>query len=173
MTRLSSGLKWSKSKYTSRFRELCGVITTSDLPLMSPLNRNNALYRLTRHQTILSLLFGLPTAPYCRKPTILLCLCPNTFRNLRQSCITRSSYFLTNGRWPSIEELMSESGPCQLPFLLALQLRHFLDTLPNTQSFGRPLTLTQGIQFQGRYAGSIQNVLLIELPGDSTTSAVF
>lgn len=62
------------------------------------------------------------------------------FKTLRHSGIDHASRFMVALRWPSITELMNTLGPFQLPFWNALQLHHFLHSIPNPLSFTRQLT---------------------------------
>lgn len=47
---------------------------------------------------------------------------------------------MTRDRWPSIPELMDSSYPFRLTFWNAAQLHHFLQTIPNPQTYTRSLT---------------------------------
>lgn len=91
-----------------------------------------------KHHSLSSL--DSPLFPILGNPQFSPGLCPHTFGKLRRSGITQASHFLMNGRWPSIKELMSEEGPFKLTLWSALQLRHFLDTIPNPRNFARSLT---------------------------------
>lgn len=62
------------------------------------------------------------------------------FRSLRNAGYSQVSHYIVGGRWPSIEELMRPEGPFHLDFLRALQLKHFLKTLPPPENFDRTLT---------------------------------
>lgn len=81
-----------------------------------------------------------PLFPILGNPQFSPGLCLHTFGKLRRTGITQASHFLVNGRWPSIKELMTEEGPFKLTLWPALQLRHFLDTIPNPRNFTRSLT---------------------------------
>lgn len=65
---------------------------------------------------------------------------PN-FRNLRDLGLTQASRFVQEGAWPTIPRLVDRSGPFRLDFWGALQLSHFLRTLPAPGLFARPLTI--------------------------------
>lgn len=53
---------------------------------------------------------------------------------------TRAQHFLINGSWALIETFTDGTGPFKLSFWTAIQLRHFLMSIPNPQRFNNPLT---------------------------------
>lgn len=62
------------------------------------------------------------------------------FQSLRDLKYFQASHFILDGKWPTISELMSPSGPFHLDFWRAAQLNHFLKTLPSPRSFDQTLT---------------------------------
>lgn len=52
----------------------------------------------------------------------------------------RASRFLPDNNWPSLQYLTLERGQFQLSFWTAIQLHHFLHSIPNPAQFNRDLT---------------------------------
>lgn len=65
------------------------------------------------------------------------------FKHLLHSEYEQASHFLIQGKWPSL--LMDPEGPFRLKFWNALQLSHFLRTLPPSSNFDQPLTTLEEI----------------------------
>lgn len=82
----------------------------------------------------------LPLVPILGNPLFTPGLCNATFQNLIRSGYFQASHFWTTGRWLSILELTDPEGPFRLDFLRALQLRHFLKSVPPPSKSGQPLT---------------------------------
>lgn len=62
------------------------------------------------------------------------------FDILRGSGADHAAKFVIAGRWPTLSELTEVTGKYQLPFWKAVQLHHFLRSIPGPQAFSRPLT---------------------------------
>lgn len=67
------------------------------------------------------------------------------FQTLRNSGCARTLRFVTQDRWPSMTELIDPAGLFKLTFWNAVKLHHFLQTIPNPQSYTRPLTTFEDI----------------------------
>lgn len=67
-------------------------------------------------------------------------LSPKEFPTLRIADCEYASKFVTKEKWPTIPELRDPSGPFQLTFWNAVQIHHFLQSIPDPHSFDGQLT---------------------------------
>lgn len=152
-TRLTRVINWNRHQSTKLWPQLeqsqCSI----------PLNRapwcHNSLPRdmknhpliVTTTQTCSSLFIGFRLMP----PDSLLRPILGTpefspgytdpiFCTLRSSGYFQASHFLINGKWPSASGLMNPDGPFRLDCWRALQLSHFLKSLPPSGNFDQTLT---------------------------------
>lgn len=77
-------------------------------------------------------------------------------RTLHKSGCDQASSFLRAEQRPSVELLVNNTGPFKLPFWNALQLHHFLNSIPNPQCFGHHLTTFEELC---SYEGILSQVL--------------
>lgn len=59
------------------------------------------------------------------------------FSSLRDSGRDCAAKFVSGGKWPTISDLSNPAGVYHLPFWKAVQLHHFLHSLPDPQDFTR------------------------------------
>lgn len=81
-----------------------------------------------------------PLYPIVENPRFSPGLHGGPFRALLDSQCYQGSHFLGSTHWPSLSALTSASSRYHLDFWSALQLRHFLNSLPPPDSFQQQLT---------------------------------
>lgn len=81
-----------------------------------------------------------PLYPILGNPAFPPGIQDSVFYSLRQDGYFQASHFIIQGNWPSLSELMDETGLFKLDCWRALQLTHFLWSLPSPDKFGQNLT---------------------------------
>lgn len=142
-THLTRLIDWIRHKHTKLWTLL------EQTQSIIPLNRlpwcHNSLPRMLKNHPLIGVtsricasLFTHAKLTSCNSPLRPILGTPDftpgyldpVFRSLRERGYSQSSHFSANGRWPTVEELMNPVGQYCLDFWRALQLKHYLSTLP-------------------------------------------
>lgn len=117
----------------------CYIALPTDLK-RHPLIGNTA--RVCAHLIDSSSLFSRnsPLKPILGNPLFEPGVGDGGFRELREEGLFQASHFSNRGRWKTITELSDPEGQFRLDFLRALQLHHFLSSMPPPNDTDQTLT---------------------------------
>lgn len=88
---------------------------------------------------------NLPLRPILGNPRFEPGLRDGRFRELNEEGLYQASHFSALGHWKTIEKLSDPEGQFRLDFLRALQLHHFLRSIPPPNDANQALTSMEGL----------------------------
>lgn len=110
-------------------------------PLIGTTLRNS--HQITLHTTLTSKTS--PLFPILGKPKFEPGMEAAELTSLREAGRDCAIKFINGGKWPTLAELSNPTGIYRLTFWKALQLHHFLHSLPDPHNFTRDLTLFEAL----------------------------